>query len=719
MAARIPSAFEAGLGQVTARPGPQLPAATQNIATNEDMFGGAQGKLLQPPGQSIERNALQLAAIEKQDAALEATDLETQAQKEIMRMFYNEQDGLLNAQGQSALNVPGLYRQKMDDLKKRYLGMTKNPVTQGLLGRALDNIDLTGEEAALKHTHRERMSYASEVAGANAAAAQEQTALAYNDDDVFYASLEKVRAAATVQAGLDGLKPGNPAFDRRIKDAVSGTYAARLRTMIESEDPEMIRQASALYEKGGEQMNLSDRMAVDGQLDAVLPKLNAQAKFQEFMGNHALDSLPIDYIFNNGQLMVESGNRQFDKSGAPIVSSAGAIGIAQIMVDTGPEAAVLAGLPWSEFKLATDEKYNKALGQAYLVNLYNRYENNGMALLAYNWGMGNVDKHIKRVGDPRKGEISMQDFLAKVPSKEAREYVPKVMAEVRKATGMGVNLSAAMEFSDSLPEKERDYFMSDVLQMNSRIETAQRDESNIVLQQVQSVLEQENGNINLIPPSLRAKAQSLGLWTKITEFKGKSDPVALANFEAMNSDDLLNVDFNDPAVQQSLSAQDFAKYQKKQKDMISDPASRALEKRVDGALSYLYGREYKVDAQAAESSTAKAYAKDKQRLGRIREQVRYEIQNVFENTGKVPSENEVADMVDRMLMSRRISYDPPGWFNNVVVPDVFDLEVSDIPEDVRTNIEAALKRNGKTATPASTLNLYRLYLLQKQASDGQ
>ena len=63
---------------------------------------------------------------------------------------------------------------------------------------------------------------------------------------------------------------------------------------------------------------------------------------------------------------VESNNRQFDKEGNPLRSSAGAIGTSQVMPTTGPEAAALAGVKYNALDLALDPEYNKKLGKAYL-----------------------------------------------------------------------------------------------------------------------------------------------------------------------------------------------------------------------------------------------------------------------------------------------------------------------------------------------------------------
>ena len=82
--------------------------------------------------------------------------------------------------------------------------------------------------------------------------------------------------------------------------------------------------------------------------------------FDKVLGSSSNDSA------FDATLQVESGNRQFDKQGNPLTSSAGAIGASQVMPSTGPEAAKLANVKYNAFDLALDPEYNKKLGKAYL-----------------------------------------------------------------------------------------------------------------------------------------------------------------------------------------------------------------------------------------------------------------------------------------------------------------------------------------------------------------
>lgn len=89
----------------------------------------------------------------------------------------------------------------------------------------------------------------------------------------------------------------------------------------------------------------------------------------------------------------ESREQQFDEEGNPLESSAGAIGIMQVMPDTAPEAAELAGLPWDEGAYYQSPAYNKLLGIAYMKEMLRRYDGDvELALAAYNAGPGAVDR---------------------------------------------------------------------------------------------------------------------------------------------------------------------------------------------------------------------------------------------------------------------------------------------------------------------------------------
>lgn len=135
----------------------------------------------------------------------------------------------------------------------------------------------------------------------------------------------------------------------------------------------------------------------------------------------------------NAMIQAESSGQQFDAGGAPLTSSKGAVGVAQIMPATGPEAAQAAGLPWDEKRFRTDAGYNRALGEGLFNKLLQTYDGNQvLAVAAYNAGPGKVQEWIGRFGDPRKGQITDGDFIQRIPFQETRDYTRKVIDQAAR-----------------------------------------------------------------------------------------------------------------------------------------------------------------------------------------------------------------------------------------------------------------------------------------------
>lgn len=118
--------------------------------------------------------------------------------------------------------------------------------------------------------------------------------------------------------------------------------------------------------------------------------------------------------------IVESGGKHFKPDGSILTSRAGAQGKYQLMPDTGKELAEKRGVEYNP----ADEEQNALLASDYANQLYGKYGSETLAGAAYNWGMGNVDNLIDKVGDPRKGEISEAEFVSKLPA-ETRGWLSR------------------------------------------------------------------------------------------------------------------------------------------------------------------------------------------------------------------------------------------------------------------------------------------------------
>ena len=115
------------------------------------------------------------------------------------------------------------------------------------------------------------------------------------------------------------------------------------------------------------------------------------------------------------------------------VSSAGAVGLMQLLPATAEWAAGMRGMTYNE-ALLTEPQYNIDMGCWLLSYLLQRYDNNlRYALIAYNAGNGTLERWLEDESlTNEKGE------LTEIPYKETRNYVDRIekrTEQYRKAYG--------------------------------------------------------------------------------------------------------------------------------------------------------------------------------------------------------------------------------------------------------------------------------------------
>ncbi len=109
-------------------------------------------------------------------------------------------------------------------------------------------------------------------------------------------------------------------------------------------------------------------------------------------------------------------------------SRSGARGIMQVMPGTAKVTAQAAGVSYNLSRLSNERDYNARIGQCYLAQLLERFDGSyPLAIAGYNAGPGRVSRWLKEFGDPRKGEIDLIDWIERIPFRETRNYVQRVL----------------------------------------------------------------------------------------------------------------------------------------------------------------------------------------------------------------------------------------------------------------------------------------------------
>ena len=102
-------------------------------------------------------------------------------------------------------------------------------------------------------------------------------------------------------------------------------------------------------------------------------------------------------------------------------SHKGAKGLMQVMDETAIDISIELGEEEKEINLL-DPETNIKIGTKYLKNLIDKYNNINIALIAYNAGIGNVDKWIED-GTIKKDGSNVEA----VPFKETNNYVRSII----------------------------------------------------------------------------------------------------------------------------------------------------------------------------------------------------------------------------------------------------------------------------------------------------
>ena len=122
----------------------------------------------------------------------------------------------------------------------------------------------------------------------------------------------------------------------------------------------------------------------------------------------------------------ESAFDQRDKS------AANAVGLMQVTPEAGRDTAKRFKVSYDWDKMVSDPVYNTQMGAAELSALLSEYKGNHiMTFAGYNAGRGRVRDWIKAYGDPRDPKVDAVDWVERIPLSETRNYVQRVMENLR------------------------------------------------------------------------------------------------------------------------------------------------------------------------------------------------------------------------------------------------------------------------------------------------
>ncbi|TPQ24978.1 hypothetical protein C2U68_17335 [Methylomonas koyamae] len=354
-----------------------------------------------------------------------------------------------------------------------------------------------------------------------------------------------------------------------------------------------------------------------------------------------------------------SQNKSVFADPEPITSRKGAIGIAQIMPDTGPEAAKLAGLPWDEQRFRTDAEYNKALGKAYFAKQLQDFDGDlSKAYAAYNAGPGalrNALKLAESTGLPWSGFLpdETQAYVAKNMKAFAAgqgQYQRPTLADAQQTAldKLGPNPSAELvKLTMDVVEK---HYNDQTKAIKQRQEEATGNAMRMILE--------NGGDFAGLPPQVRGSVPIEDV-DKVMAFAKKinaREPIETdwGLYYRMKSNPQLLKDTNLMAFRDKLSDSEFKGLSEEQQQLNNRNSSMTSVRSPKQILDQFM-------LEAGIDPSPKAGSKDAEKVGRLWAAYEQQVGQAEQDTGKKLSNEELRQVAARLFVDVQLKRS--FWFD--------------------------------------------------------
>jgi soluble lytic murein transglycosylase len=472
------------------------------------------------PGQQIQEfgSALMGAGTEAMSVAtdmqiyvnqVQIMDAVNKARQKALDLTFDPQSGYQMVKGEAAIrpqddgtsladSYTAKFRSSIQDISA---GLSNEAQRQEFALKA-DTLSTEFRGDVQRHLEKEFKDHTLSVADGTIKLSTDEAKRNWNNPDKIEAAALQIKTAIVRAGQINGWSASET--KARMMVATSNAHASVIESALQSGNP---TYANSYMQKYSSDMTADDLLKANGLITKSIDAAQVQSAIISTKKELASEFAPTDkdvaWSAIKGR---ESRGRQFNDDGSVVTSPKGAIGIAQVMPSTGPEAAKLAGLPWDPVRFKTDAAYNEALGRAYFEDQLRTFKGNlPMAMAAYNAGPGAVQKAMAKAAD--SGDKA--SWLTKLPD-ETQKYVAWCMDKYR-AGGANIAKPTESEFIDRAvaklgpnPRPELAKSLRDAaehefsLMAKSEKQTAERATSDAL----QSLIK-VGGDFNAVPPAVK------------------------------------------------------------------------------------------------------------------------------------------------------------------------------------------------------------------------
>jgi soluble lytic murein transglycosylase len=665
------------------------------------------GQAMTGMGDAFAKTALDMAQEANQ---LRVDDATNQLREAALQLKFGQNPGQAPQPGQIAgytqlKGADALYRPDGTALSEEYGNKLQehiSKISEGLgndAQRAAFTRFANGYNAGFRadvsaHEIGEFRDYSLSVADGIQKTAMNDIALNYNNPAAIQDAVGRIQAETYRQAKILGKSAEWQ--EASARSLTSSAHKLAISTALENNNP---LYAEDYLKRFSTQMNADDILSVRGHITKDVDNRIGSSVANEVLQKVQPQIAPGDAerAYRVG-VWKESRNKQFDKNGAPLTSSAGAVGIGQVMPGTGPEAAKLAGLPWDENAFKYDEKYNYAIGLAYFQK---QLQDNGgeldKAYAAYNAGPGALKEAVK------KAEKEGGNWLANLPQ-ETQKYVIENVKNYNAGGGAPprptfAEIDAQLRADPRIANNPQRYKIARdqaSIQFEDQTKAIKQREEEGTATAIKGLI-QNGGRFSDLPSDVIANIPPKEYDSVLSTAKKIAlgdDHTNLALYNKLTLDPT-----KDPVTGQAMSDSQFMRYRSElsesdfkhfsnerakvgKPDSPTDPASVNMEA-VNSTLNYTLNM-LKIDP------TPKDGTADGQRVGAIRKTVVQAIIAQQASAGKKFSQAEVVEHVNALFAKNQTVKGLISGYSG----SMLGMKTSDLPSGTVKEIKTALKLQG-------------------------
>lgn len=386
----------------------------------------ALGQSLQSAGQATTNVAIDMQDMANQVQVNAATNAARQAQ---LALTFDPNTGYKNLKGNAALQrpdgqaLPDEYGQKFQDQLSNISAGLGNDAQKRAFGLQSNDMMTQFKGDVENHMLGEFRSYAISTQDGAIKIGSDTAKLNWDNPDKIAPAVASVQAAVYQSGQINGEAANETTA--KMRTATSAIHSSVIGEALQNNNPEY---ALAYLNQNKGQMTADDLLRARGLVNKDMYARVADGTATNVVQGLRTSLQPsnIDRV-TNITMGTESGGKDFNADGTPVVSPKGAKYSMQVMPATAANPGY--GIPPAESD--TPAAYNR-VGMQLLNTMIQKYGGNmQMAWAAYNGGAGNVDAAIDAAAST--GDAG-GDWLSLMPD-ETQKYVATNMAKLNAPSG--------------------------------------------------------------------------------------------------------------------------------------------------------------------------------------------------------------------------------------------------------------------------------------------